>query len=180
MKKVFVAAVLSLVSLSAFAGKMTPMHAVEKSSYQLGGLVNKGKVDASFLTDVTSLTIASDSSGFKVTMYSPSSDNNKPNTLDLSFDTSGKVTSFNANFVSRSPQGPIFTKATVATLLDLGAEAIVDHLGESADNVTVAQNAKAIDLSKVGDEILLEISLTNGQVFNIRMDQDGKVLSQGF
>lgn len=183
MKRFFVstATVLTMLAAnSAFAGKATPMNVVEKSSYQLSGLVSKGKIDASFLTDVTHLSITSDNTGFKVTMFSPSADTNTANTLTIVFDQNGKAVSYNANFASVYPAGPVFSHADAATILDLAAEAIVDHLSESPDNITVAEQAQTLELQPEGSGVLVLITLSSGHVYSIHMDQDAKVISQGF
>lgn len=181
MKKVFVSVAVVLASVTAFAGKViTPMHIIEKSSYQLAGLVSKGKIDASYLTDVTAVTVTPEATGFRVTMYSPSADENNSNTLEMIFDTGAKATSASANFVSRFPHGPILDGANAATILDLGAEAIVDHLNESPDNMVVAQNVQSVEIQKESAGVLFLVNLNNGQTYSIHMDQDGKVLSQGF
>lgn len=181
MKKVFVSIAVVLASVVAFAGKViTPMHVVEKSSYQLAGLVSKGKIDASYLTDVTTVTVTQESGGFRVKMYSPSADESNPNTLEMTFDQAGKATSASANFVSRFPHGPLLDGANAATILDLGAEAIVDHLSESSDNVVVAQNVQSVEIQKEATGVLFLVNLNNGQTYSIHMDQDGKVISQGF
>jgi len=181
MKQVFLfIAALSLTSIAAQAREITPLHVVEKVSYQIAGLVNKSKIDASYLTDITTLTVTKEANGFKVVLLSPSADEKNPNKLEVPFDLNAKAGTAVATFVSRSTQGPIFTVATVATLLDFGAEAIVDHLSEAPENIEVARNTQAVDLSKEATGVLFLIHLTDGRTYSIHMDAKGKVLSKGF
>ncbi len=180
MKKFLVMTIVSVISAGAFAAGYTPMNIVEKSSYQLAGLVTKGKIDASFLTDVNHLTVSSDASGFHVQMTSPATTPDAVNTLDITFDTNGKATSFSSNFVARFSQGPIFEKTNAATILDLCAEAFVDHLSESQDNLFVAQNVESIDLGVEQGGFLILVHLKNAQVYQVHMDATGKVISKGF
>lgn len=180
MKKFILTAFISLASASAFAVQYTPMNIVEKASYQLSGLVNQGKVDASFATDVNHVTVTPKDSGFQIQLTSPSADENITNTLDISFDVNGKVTGYAVNFVSASAHGPIFSPTDAATILDLGAEAFVDHLSESQDNVFVAENVRSMDLSKENTGVLILIHLSAGQVYTVHMDAQGNILSKGF
>lgn len=180
MKKFVLATIMSLVSVSTFAATYTPMNIVEKASYQLSGLVTKGKVDASYLTDVNHVTVAQEANGFHIQLSAPSADTKTINTLDIAFDMNGKSTGFTANFVSRFPQSPIFTPTNAATILDLAAEAFVDHLSESPDNVMVAQNVESMDLSKEASGTLILVHLKQGQVYTVHMDPKGNIISKGF
>ncbi len=180
MKQFILTIATALVSFSAMAKEVTPMLIVEKASYQIGGLVAKSKIDASYLTDITTLTVTPVEKGFKVVLLSPSADQNNPNSLEIPFDANGKAGTASANFVSKFPQGPIFNAANVATLLDLGAEAIVDHLSASPDNIVVARTTQAVDLQKEATGVLMLVHLTDGRTYSIHMNANGKVLSQGF
>ncbi len=180
MKNLFLSATLVLASLVTLAGEVTPLHVVEKVSYQIAGLVKKSKIDASYLTDITTLTVTKDETGFKVVLLSPSAEENNPNKLEVPFDLTAKAGTAVATFVSKSPQGPIFTGASVAVLLDLGAEAIVDHLSAAPENIEVARNTQAVDLQKEDTGVLMLIHLTDGRTYSIHMDNKGKVLSKGF
>lgn len=180
MKNLILACALLIVSIQGLAREITPMHIVEKTSYQIGGLVNKGKIDASYLSDITTLTISKRSDGFDVTLLSPSADEKNPNLLTIPFDLNAKAGLASSTFYSKFPQGPIFTSASTAILLDLGAEAIVDHLSESPENIEVARNAQAVDLQKETTGVLMLIHLTDGRTYSIHMDPNGKVISKGF
>lgn len=179
MKKIILVTLMAL-SINAFAGIVTPMHIVEKSAHNLTSLVNKGKIDPSYLTDVNSLSLTSDGVNTKVTMLALSADQNNPNKLEITYDPNGKATSANSSFVSRNPNGPLFTNADAGKLLDLGAEAVVDHLSESNDLVNVAQNAQAVTLENENSGVLMVIHLKDGQIYSIHMDAEGNVISQGF
>lgn len=180
MKRFILTAIISLASASAFAAQYKPMNIVEKASYQLSGLVTKGKVDATYLTDVNHVTVSQSASGFQIQLSSPSADANSVNTLDIAFDLNGKATGYAANFVSAYPQGPVFSSANAATILDLAAEAFVDHLSESQDNVVVADNVRSMDLSTESSGVLIVIHLATGQDYTVHMDAQGNVLSKGF
>lgn len=180
MKKLFMSAALVLLSLTSFAGEVTPLNVVEKVSYQIAGLVKKTKIDASYLTDITTLTVTKEANGYKVVLFAPSADQNNPNKLEVPFDLNAKAGTAVATFNSKYPQGPIFTGASVAVLLDLGAEAIVDHLSAAPENIEVARNTQAVDLQKEESGVLMLIHLTDGRAYGIHMDVKGKVLSKGF
>lgn len=180
MKKIILSTSLLLTALLSHAAEVTPMHIVEKSSYQLGGLVSKLKIDPSYLTDVTTLTVTQDNSGFKVIMQSPSATPDIANKLEIPFDKTGKAGTAVATFTSRYSQGPIFALTNAAVFLDLGAEAIVDHLADSPDNIVVARTTQAVDLQKENSGVLMLVHLTDGRAYSIHMDNKGKVLSQGF
>lgn len=180
MKKFILTAIISLASASAFAAQYTPMNIVEKASYQLSGLVTKGKVDASYLTDINHVSVVKTEAGFQIQLSSPSADANTVNTLDIAFDPNGKATGYAANFISAFPQGPIFSSTNSATILDLAAEAFVDHLSESPENVVVAENVSSMDLSTEESGVLILIHLLDGQVYTVHMDAQGNILSKGF
>lgn len=180
MKQLLISFAVALVGLTAAAREITPMHVVEKASYQVGGLVNKGKIDASYLTDITTLTVTKDAAGFKVVLLAPSADQNNPNKLEIPFDLNAKAGAAVSTFNSKYPQGPVFTAANVSTLLDLGAEAIVDHLSDSPDNIVIARTTQAVDLQKENAGVAMIVHLTDGRIYTIHMDGNGKVLSQGF
>lgn len=180
MKAIVLGLITSVLALHAHAKTMTPMGIIEKTSYQISGLVNKGKIDKSYQTDVTLVTVQKTPQGFEVQASSPSADLQSPNLLNLSFDLSGKVVAFSSAFNSVNLQSPVFSSASAAELLDLGAEAFVDHLAESADYLTVAQNTEAVELVKNNAGVLLNVKLADGRIYHLQMDIQGKVLSRGF
>ncbi len=180
MKKIFLTFAVSLLSIGAMAKEITPMHVVEKASYQISGLVTKGKIDASYLTDISTLTVSKDETGYKVIMQSPSADEKNPNRLEIPFDLNAKAGVATAQFNSKYPQGPVFTGANAAVLLDLGAEAIVDHLSAAADNIVIARTTIAVDLQKEATGVAMAAHLNDGRTYFIHMDENGQVLSQGF
>jgi hypothetical protein len=179
MRKMIVTA-LSLMAFHAGAKVITPMGIVEKVSYQISGLSTKGLIDAHFAADTSKVTIQKTSTGYDVVVLAPSASANQSNQLNLGFDTGGKATSYKANFVSASPMSPLFPRATAAELLDLGAEAFVDHLGEATENVTVAESVQTVTLIKNELGILLDSTLSDGRTYHLQLDLDGKVISRGF
>lgn len=179
MKKLIALFALAL-SLNLFAAATTPMNAVEETSHIIDKYSKSGKIDASFLHNVTTITIQSTTTGLVAVAYAPSASSTQANTVTVGFDLQGRVKTVNQNFISAYPQGPIFIAADAATLIDLGAEAIVDHLADNADLPNVAKNANMIQLTGGQNSIVMKIQLTNGQVYNVVMDQNGNVLSKGF
>lgn len=170
----------ALLSSQAFAKVMTPMNFVEKSSYALQKLVNQHHIDPSFLTDVSAGKINASAAGAVIELDSPSATPQVMNTLTLTFDANGSLVSYNANFKSVSPMSPIFHPTNAGTILDLGAEAVVDHLKESSDLPVVAETAEALTIDKEGAGFHIRIYLKDGRTYNIIMDDQANVLSKGF
>ncbi|MGZ3787877.1 MAG: hypothetical protein ACXVLQ_05105 [Bacteriovorax sp.] len=179
MKK-FIALMTLGLSLNLFAAATTPMNAVEETSHIIDKYAKAGKIDASFLTNVTTVTVQAISTGLQTVAYAPSANSSQANTVTISFDLQGRVKTVAQNFISAYPQGPIFIAADSATLFDLGSEAVVDHLADNADLPVVAKNASTVQLTAGANSVVMKIQLTSGKVYNITMDQNGKVLSQGF
>lgn len=179
MKELIVLLTLGL-SFNIFAAATTPMNAVEEVSHIIDKYSKAGKIDASYLTNVTTITVASTPTGLQAVAYAPSADANQANTLTIAFDLKGRIASVNQNFISAYPKGAIFVAADSATLFDLGAEAIVDHLNDNSDLPVVAQTASMVQLTGGINSIVMKIQLTSGKVYNINLDQNGNVLSKGF
>lgn len=170
----------ALLSSQAFAKTMAPMNFVEKSSYALQKLVNQHRIDASFLTDVSAEKINASASGAVIELDSPSANPQVMNTLTLTFDASGTLTSYNADFKSVSAASPIFHPTNAGTILDLGAEAVVDHLNESPDLPVVAATAQALTIDNEGTGFHIRILLQDGRTYNILMDDQANVVGKGF
>ena len=180
MKKLITLLTLML-SINIFAAATTPMNAVEETSHIIDKYSSKaGKIDASYLTNVTTIAISTTSTGLQAIAYAPSANANQANTLTINFDLKGRVTAVNTNFISAYPNGPIFIAADSATLFDLGAEAVVDHLNDDANLPVVAQTAALVQLTSGTNSIVMKIQLTSGKIYNISLDQNGNVLSKGF
>lgn len=180
MKILFTILLTTALTISAdAAGKLKPMNVVEKSSYLLNSLVSKKQIDASYLNNITALTIVTTDTGYSVEMSAPTDATDVFNTLSMSFDKKGAPTGQSTKFVS-APSKPVFTTVDSSKIIDLAAEAVVDHLSESADLVTVADNVKVIHYSVSGAEILVSVTLTDARVFNIQMDLNAVVLSKIF
>ena len=179
MKKLITLLTLML-SINIFAAATTPMNAVEETSHIIDKYSKAGKIDASYLTNVTTIAISTTSTGLQAIAYAPSANANQANTLTINFDLKGRVTAVNTNFISAYPNGPIFIAADSATLFDLGAEAVVDHLNDDANLPVVAQTAALVQLTSGTNSIVMKIQLTSGKIYNISLDQNGNVLSKGF
>jgi hypothetical protein len=162
------------------ATKYTPMHIVEKSSYQIDSLIKKHKIDPSFLTDVTDVTVKENNSEFVVQLTSPSSQENQVNTLDMVFGADAKLKSFTTQFYDLAKTSPILTGINVAQVLDLGAEAFVDHLHESQENVLIAETVQHIKLEKVENGVTLRIKLKDDRIYSITLNNEGNIISRGF
>jgi len=175
------AALLSLsLSFNLFAAAALPMNVVEETTHVLIKNVKARKIDASFLTNVLNITIQSTSTGFETIASAPSANDAQPNTVTIEFDLQGKAKTVKQNFVSAYPKAPIFVAADAATLFDLGAEAVVDHLAENADLPEVAKTAISVKLMGKTNGADMKIQLSSGKIYNISMDQNGNVLSQGY
>ncbi|GIL17941.1 MAG: hypothetical protein FMNOHCHN_03605 [Ignavibacteriaceae bacterium] len=179
MKKLVFLAILAFQA-TVFAKAITPMHVVEKASYQIDALVKKQKIDQSFLTDINQVTVVQTANGFMVQLFAPSAQGQDMNLLQLGFDSTARATTANVHFVGASSQSPIFNQISVAEILDLGAEAFVDRLSESEENVVVAENVTAIQLLKAADGVVLKINLKDSRVYTVNMDNQGNVVSKGF
>ena len=177
--KTIITLITLAISLNLYAGGTTPMNAVEETAHIIDKYAKAGKIDASFLTNVTTITILGTAAGLQTTAYAPSANPNQANTLTITFDLQGRVKTVNQNFISAYPT-PVFTAADAATLLDFGAEAIVDHLNDNADIPTVAKLATMVQLTAGTNSIIMKIQLSSGPVYNISLDQNGNVLGQGF
>jgi hypothetical protein len=180
MKHVIALITLGL-SLNLFAAATTPMNAVEETAHIVDKYAKAQKIDGSFLNNVTTISVQATATGLQTVAYAPSANPAQANTVVVSFDLQGRVKSVSQNFISAYPQGPIFIAADAATLFDLGSEAVVDHVSESADLQLVAQGAKLVQLTNGGaNSIVMKIQLTSGKVYSITMDQNGNVLAKGF
>lgn len=179
MKKILLSAVVLLAAQMGFAKTLTPMQVVEKSAYALSSLVNRNAIDHSYLTDVMTLTVKSDAGAFIVEMRSPT-DTAAFNSLTLNLDAQGRLKGFKDAFVARYSRGPVFSKADASVIIDLGAEAVVDHVAESADLVVVSEKAIAVQISVQTQGPLFQITLNDGRIYKIQMDADANVLSKGF
>jgi hypothetical protein len=188
MKQWFAAALVAMMALPAVAA-VTPMNIAEKSSYRLAAMIKRGSVPKAMATDLAAVRIddtqlPSGAKGYQVVMMSPSNDPQAPNTVTILFGLDGKAVSEQINYIASSGQGPVFSQADGATLLDLGSEAIVDHLSEDAALPQVASLANEIVLTKAmtqqGDVAVFDIHMKDGHVYRIVMDLDGNVLQKGF
>ena len=179
MKRVFLV-ITAAVSLGAHARTFEAMNYVEKSSYALQRLVNQHQVDASYLTDVDSAKVSVSSSGATVVLSSPSAMAGQKNSLTLVFDTRGTMTANTNDFKSAQTSGPLFSPANSATILDLGAEAVVDHLAQSADLPVVSKTAQTVELAREGTGVHLRSGLADGRIYHIMMDTRARVISKGF
>lgn len=171
---------LFLASTATSARTLTAMNFVEKSSYSLQRLVARKQADPSFMTDVSELTVNVTANGAVIEMKSPSAQVNEFNTLTMQFDPAGALTNFAVDFKSMDHSGPLFTPTNAATIIDLSAEAVVDHLSESPDLPIVAQTARQVILAKESSGIHVRIVLSDSRIYNIFMDAQGKVISKGF
>lgn len=180
MIKTILSATALLLTTSAWAKTVTAMHYVEKSSYSLQRLVNQHQIDASFLTDVNVVKVDASSTGAVVELQSPAATSPELNTLSLTFDAHGTLVSFATDFKSPGIGGPLFTPTNSATIIDLGAEAVVDHLTESPDLPIVAQSASSLTFSKEDGGLHLRILLQDRRTYHIMMDDKANVLSKGF
>jgi hypothetical protein len=181
MKKILLTLVVGFLSCTGFSvGKMTPMHMVEKSSYQISSLIKKNKIDASFLTDISDLSVKEINGEFLVGIISPSNQQNIVNALDLVLGLDGKLKSFSTHFNGVSGVSPILTGINAAQVLDLGAEAFVDHLAESQENVLVAETVTHIKIEKVESGAALRILLSDNRIYSLILNNNGEVVSRGF
>lgn len=171
----------SLIAITAQAA--TPplaMNFAEKASHKLVTLAGRNAIDQSFLTDVTRATIAADANGAVIELMSPAVNPNEFNKVTLNFDATGNFLNFTTDFKGVNAASPIFKQANAATLIDLGAEAVVDHLADSADLPVVNENARTLALDTEGTGVHLRIGLNDGRTYSIMMDMTGVVISQGF
>jgi hypothetical protein len=189
MKQMLTTTLSVLLTLPALASGTAPMNIAERSAYRLESLISKGSVPKEMASDLSSVQISttqikSGVIGYQAVLSSPSNDSAHPNTVTLLFGLDGKPVSESVNFTQASSSGPMFTQATGATLLDLGAEAIVDHLAEDPSLVQVATLANLITLSRQstaqGDSVQFNIHLNDGRIFQILMDLNGNLLGKSF
>jgi hypothetical protein len=183
-KGVYMKSILAIVSILIFnqlaSAAITPMHVIEKASYQIASLVKKNKINSSFLTDITTVTIAAANNEFNLHLTSPTNQVDVSNTLDLVMSADAKFKSFATQFVGVSSQSPILNGITTAVALDLGAEAFVDHLHESQENVLVAEHVQSIDLMKIEGGVNLKIHLADARIYSITLNNNGDVIARGF
>lgn len=179
MKKLLIIFSVLILGQMALAA-LTPMHIIEKSSYQIKNLVKKNKINASFLSDITDVTVTATNGEYQLHMTSPSSQQSINNYLDMVMGSDAKLKSFTTQFNSPSAQSPILTAITTAQVLDLGAEAFVDHLHESQENVLIAENVKQIQLVKVEGGVTLKIHLVDTRIYTITLNNNGDVVARGF
>lgn len=179
MKNLGLSIAMVLVGLSSAMADVSPMKVVEKSSYQLKSLVNKKQIDASYLNSITAVSVVSTDAGYSVELSSPSASPNQYNTVTMTFDKKGAPTGNSSHFIS-APAQPIFTTVDSSTIIDYGAEAVVDHLADSADLVVVANTTKIVHYDPTAQGILISVTLTDGRIFSIEMDQKANVVSKGF
>lgn len=182
--KHFLAATVLVISLPAFSQSATamisPVKAVEKASYSLDKLVQKKQINPVFLTDIMTVSISAENNQYILTMLAPSNDVNNTNNLILTLDGAGKLLSFTTRFVGVSPSSPIFKNIGMGEILDLGAEAIVDHLSESADLPVVAKTTQFIQITPETKGPLLQFNLEDKRIYKVQMQNDGKIVSKGF
>lgn len=177
-KTLIVTATLVL-GLNAYS-QVTNMHVVESTTHAIASLAKKNSIDKSFVSDSMTVVIEKTATGYVTQVLAPSADAKQFNTISMTFDLTGKLTGSKSNFVSVNAASPIFTKLTAAKLLDLGAEAIVDHLADNAEIPVVSENAKSMQMTKLPVGQKVEITLNDGRVYTINMDAAGVVVSKGF
>ena len=175
----------ALLSFASFAQEVnnlaiSPVKAIEKSSYALDKLAQKKQIDPSYLTDIMTVTIEVVNSQYVLTMLAPSNDINNNNKLVMILDGSGKMVSATPTFIGKNEKSPIFSKISVATILDLGAETIVDHLSESTDMPVVAKTTKFLQIEATTSGPLLHFNLNDSRVYHVQMDNNGTVTKKGF
>jgi hypothetical protein len=178
MSKVIIMSVLTAFAVNVQAA--SPLKCIEKSSYKLSALVKQGSVDKSFLMDTNKVTVQVSAQGAVVVLLAPSLNEQVPNTLTMTFDTSAKMLEAKTRFSAANPSKVIFTKANADEILDVGPEYILDHLKDSVDHPVVADNTKEINFSSANGKINMDIVLTDARVYHIVMDMDGRLLNKGF
>lgn len=169
----------TFIITNVYGGTLTPMHIVEKSAYQLAGLVKQGKIDSSYLTNVDTLSIEVTSQGYTIHLTSPSDQKNKFNELSLAFAANGKLLQVDDKFVSAGPD-KTFTTTDSSTLIDLTAEAFVDHLTEDPNNPIVAENVNNIIMAPVAGGINVQITLIDSRIYVLEMDTLGQITHKYF
>ena len=169
------------MSLNLFAAATTPMTAVEETAHLVDKYAKAGKIDSSYLNNITSIVVQSTPAGLQTIAYAPSANSAEANNIVISFDLQGRAKSLKQNFISAYPQGPIFVAADAATLFDLGAESVVDHLADNADLPNVNETATMVELTSDGaNTVVMKIQLLSGKIYLVKMDQNGNVLAKGF
>lgn len=170
----------TILSTAVWAAPLSPMGMIERASHQVINLAKKNSIDRSYLSDVNTAAVKKTAQGWEVTLTSPSADAAVVNTLVVQFDAKGKAAGFSTKFTSVSAESPLYRQANAGELMDLGSEAIVDHLNESADIVRVSDTTERIELKTETDGVLLLAYLTTGEVYKIKMDFMANVISKGF
>ncbi len=183
LKKALLASIV-ITSGSAAKAAVTPMNLVEKSSYRLTSLVQKGTVPTYMSTDlaevqINSVTLVDGRPGTAIVLLTHSNNPAEPNSVTVNFSADGKLVDSTTHIVGQGNPAPIFVRPDGAKLLDLAAEAVVDHLSEDAALPVVARDAQLIDVSKESGA-LFAIHLKDGRVYKIHLGLDGKFISRGF
>jgi hypothetical protein len=178
MKNIYFTLFASMLSVTSNAAN-TAMHLVETSSYSLTALVQKGTVPAYISTDLSAVQINDGPTAKSVVLMSPSNNPADPNSVTIQFSAAGKVIGTQNHIVGQPATAPIFTAVDGAKLLDLAAEAVVDHLTEDANLPTVAATATSILISKQ-NAAQFAIQLKDGRVYKIVLDLAGNLISKGF
>ncbi|MCB9073258.1 MAG: hypothetical protein H6623_06520 [Bdellovibrionaceae bacterium] len=158
---------------------MSAMKVVEKSSYQLAALAKKKEIDESFLYNINSIDIQTQAAGYTLVLKSPSADSSKLNTITMNFDQKGKVTGYAVDFTS-APVTNIFSGLDMATIIDLSAEAVVDHVSEDKALVDVADMATQVHYMPDNTGYSIVIQLNDSRTYTIKMDDTGAVTSKSF
>lgn len=178
--KTLITLVTILAATTVSAKTMTAMNYVEKSAYAIQRLTQQNKINALFLTDTSQESVAVRADGATLELRAIAGTGQLDNVLIFEFDSSGNLSSYKEVVDSRNSASPIFSNLNAATILDLGAEAVVDHLGESADLPVVASAARGVTINKDGGGYKFAISIADGRTYTIQMDEQGNIVGQGF
>ena len=186
MKNIGLALTILTMAMTSMAAPKRPvvtMDAVESTAHAIIAGLKKKQIDPLFGTDITGLTISSSKDGYAVEVIAPSADQNAPNKLSLTFDLAAKLTSVKQTVVSKNPNGALFTSLDAGTIMDYGAEAVVDHLLDTPTNpdlAPVSQTVVSEDLTLEANGPRVKVHLNDGRTYIIQMDKEGNVLTQGF
>lgn len=179
MKKYIVLTVIAMVTMNSQAATISAMSFAEKAAHQVTSLMKKGAVDKSIVLDLKTVTMKPSPQGETVVLSTQTAKAGATNTLTIEFNAAGKVVSSTPAFKEAAAVTPIFTKANADTVFDLGAEAVVDHVKDSAEIAFVAEHATQIDFAQDAKGISMNITLDDKRIYNVTMDLDGNVLSKG-
>ncbi len=174
---------LALTGISSLAA-LTPLNLAEKSSYRLTAMVQKKDIPAYMSTDLSQVQINQNvilpngETGTSIVLLSPSNKTDEPNSVTVYFSAAGKIIDATSHIVA-SAGSPIFIEADGAKLLDLAAEAVVDHFTEDPGLMEVANGAQSIDVEKK-EGALFSIHMKDGRTYKVLLSLQGELISKGF